>query len=343
MNRYQLYHIFKTAIKDWLEHSAVLRAAALTYFIILPLPTLLLIVVTVFSLFLGQAQAIDIVIQQIAAVAGPSVAELFRQLLISTASPFSSVWTAIVVVGFSVGGAIGAFSVLRDTMDRIWEVKLPKGQPVWKRVRQKIVPFAVVSALGLIVIAWTAGAGSLFSAIVRFSINQVLAFLALEVAQIMLSFGVAVLLLAIIYKIIPEATIHWQDIALASVVTSVAFTVTNYIFGFYIQAFVVTTVGGAAGALLIILLWIFVLNLIVLFGAEVSKVYAITVGTHAKVHLPKLVKKIFEPLKEAGEKVEDITKEDVVKTGEQANKSEKQKVEAKGHTKSDKIQRKSED
>ena len=332
MNKQQLYGIFKTAFIDWLDDSATIRAAALTYFIILPLPTLLLIVTAIFALFLGQAQAVEILVQQITAVVGPAVGQLFSQLIINTASPFTSAWTAIVVVGFSIGGAIGAFSVLRDTMDCIWEVKLPKGQPLWKRVRQKIVPFALVSALGLIVIAWTTIAGSIFNAIMLLSINQFLTLVAIEVAQVVLSFVVTTLLLAVIYKTIPEAKVHWRDVALAAVVTGVAFTITNYIFGVYIQAFVVTTVAGAAGALLIILLWIFVLNQIVLFGAEICKVYATTVGTHSKKHLPTAIQKIIEPLQKADEKFEEVTKEDVVKTNEPNRESEKEAVAKKGHT-----------
>ena len=126
MNRKELYWIFKTSFRDWLDDNATLRAAALTFFIILPLPTLLLIVIAIFAEFFGQSQAIQILVTQISAVVGPAVAELFRQLLSNAASPFTSVWTAIVVVGFSLGGAIGAFSVLRDAMDCIWEVRVPK-------------------------------------------------------------------------------------------------------------------------------------------------------------------------------------------------------------------------
>ncbi len=331
MNKRELYGIFKTAFIDWIDDNATLRAAALTFFIILPLPTLLLIVTVIFAQFLGEAHAIQILVQQITAVVGPAVAQLFSQLIVSTGSPFTSAWTAVVVVGFSIGGAIGAFSVLRDTMDCIWEVTLPKGQPLWKRVRQKIVPFALVSALGLIVIAWTAVAGSLFNAIMIFSVNEILAFAVLSIAQIVLSFGVATLLLAIIYKTIPEARVHWQDVALAAIVTGIAFTTTNYIFGAYIQIFTVTTVAGAAGALLIILLWIFVLNQIVLFGAEISKVYATTVGTHSKQHLPASIRKIIQPIQRAGEKIEQATKEDVVRTTE-PTVPEAQLVEEQGHS-----------
>ena len=270
MNRKQLYGIFKTAFKDWLEDNAVLRAGALSFFIILPLPTLLLIAVGIFSEFVGETQAIQVLVQQITAIVGPTVAQLFSQLIISAGSPFTSLWTAIVVIGFSIGGAIGAFAVLRDTMDCIWEVELPKGQPLWKRVRQKTMPFVMVSALGLIVIAWTAIASVLLNAIRLLSVNEVLTFISLAIAEVFLSFVAVTLLLAIIYKIIPEAKVHWQDVTLASIVTGIAFTVTNLVFGIYIQAFTITTVAGAAGSLLIILLWIFVLNQIAVLKSQRS-------------------------------------------------------------------------
>lgn len=332
MDKSQLYKILLTSVQNWLKSDAILRAAALTYFIILPLPTLLLIAVAVFSLFVGSSQAVGIVVAQIGVVAGPLVAGLFEQLLVSSASPFTSVWTAIVVIGFSVGGAFGALYVLREGMDKMWGVKLPVGQPLWKRTRQKLVPFLVVTALGLVVIVWTAFANSLYGAIEAFSVNQVLTFLVLGLVQLVLSFLLAFLLLAVVYKLLPEATVHWQDVALASVVGAIAFTIINYVFGFYIQVFVVTTVGGAAGALLIILLWIYALNLIVLFGAEVSRVYAVSVGTHSKVRLPESVQRLVEPLEKVGERLEGAVKEDVVKVEEGAGKLEKEVVAEFGHT-----------
>jgi membrane protein len=330
MDKRQLYSIFKTAFLNWLKDNAPLRAAALTFFIIIPLPTLLLIIVAVFTVFIGETQAVQIVVEQIAALAGPSVADLFNQLLVSSESPFSSVWTALVVIGFSVGGAIGTFAVLRDTMNCIWDVKLPKGEPLWKRGREKVVPFLLVTALGLVVIVWTAITRALFDIIREFSLNTLLTFVGLEAAQVLSSFAVAALLLAMIYKVIPEATVHWQDVALATLIASIAFTVANYIFGFYVQTFVVTTVGGAAGALLIILLWIFVLNLIVLYGAEVSKVYAITVRTHSAANLPGPVQKVFKPLQKLGGRVEQAAKEEVF-IDDVSAKPEREIVAEKGH------------
>jgi len=90
MNRKDLWKLFKTAAKKWLENNAPLRAAALTFFIILPLPSLLLIVETIFAQFSSQTQATQLLLQQITAPAGPAVSQLFKQLLESSTPPFKS-------------------------------------------------------------------------------------------------------------------------------------------------------------------------------------------------------------------------------------------------------------
>jgi len=309
MNKKDFVTLFKTSFKDWRDDNATLRAAALTFFIILPLPSLLLIVVTILAQFYGQTLATQQLIQQISDLAGPTVAQLFRELLASATSPFSSVWASFTVVVFSLAGAIGAFAVLRDTMNVIWEVKSIKIKSLMVRIRNTIGPFFVVSALGLIVIVWTALATTLFSAIRLFSINGTLTLVSTTAAQILLSFGLATLLFAITFKVIPDVKIHWIDVVLPSIVTGIAFTVTNYVLGLYLQTFTVTTIIGAAGSLIIILLWIFILNQIVLFGAEISKVYASTVGPHPQLHSPgATVEKILKSIEKAEDKMELETK-----------------------------------
>ena len=281
MNRKDLWKLLKTAAIKWLENNALLRAAALTFFIILPLPSLLLIVETIFAQFSGQTQATQLLIQQITALAGPAVAQLFKQLLASSTPPFTSLWASITVAGFSLAGIIGAFAVLRDSLNAIWEVKAPVKSSFSLKVKRSIGPFILVSALGPIVVAAEAIATVLFGAITLYSINGTFATIGNVVAHILLSFGLSTLLFAIVYKVIPEAKIGWIDVVLAAVTTGIAFTIINYILGTYLQTFTVTSIIGAAGSLIILLIWIFILNQIVLFGAEVSKIYTTDFGTQA--------------------------------------------------------------
>ena len=92
---------------------------------------------------------------------------------------------------FLLAERLARFTCLREGMDKMWGVKLAKGQPFWKRVRQKLVPFLVVTALGLVVVVWTAFASSLYGAIEAFSVNQVLTFVVLGLAQLLVSFLLA--------------------------------------------------------------------------------------------------------------------------------------------------------
>jgi membrane protein len=308
MNRKELVQLFKASFKNWRVNNSSIRAAALTFFIILPLPSLLLIVVTIFSLFYGQTQATQQLTQQITALAGPSVAGLFRELLASENSPFASLWGSITMVAFSLGGAIGAFSVLRDTMDVIWGVKSTKSLGFIRMVRKRVGPFVVVSILGLIVIAWTGIAAILFRAIALYSINGTLTLISTTIAQILLSFALSTLLFALTYKMIPDTRVQWRDVALASMIAGVAFTVTNYVIGTYVETFAVTTIIGTAGSLMIILLWIFILNQIMLFGAELSQVYAKTPEAHSRERLPAAAETIVESIEKAEEKIEQATK-----------------------------------
>ncbi len=308
MNKKEFALIFKTSFKHWRAHNAPISAAALTFFIILPLPSLLLIVAAIFSLFYGQTIAQQQIIQEIISLAGPSVAQLFQQLLESAMSPFASLWVAITVVAFSVGGAIGAFAVLRNSMDAIWDVKAPKKLRLADTIKEKIGPFVIVSILGLILIAWTAVASLLFRAIAFYSINEMLTSIVVGIVQILISFAVSATLFALSYKMIPQAKVHWHDVGLAAVTTGIAFTMVNYILGSYLQIFTVTTIVGAAGSLLIILLWIYILNLIMLFGAEISKTYAVIYGKHAEEHLPERAQKIAQLLERVEEMVEEETR-----------------------------------
>ena len=231
MKRKEVFRLFKTSFKGWLANDATLRAAALTFFIILPLPSLLLIDQSFFAQFYGQNLATQLLTQQITSFAGPAVAELFRELLSSATSPFTSLWAAFTIIVFSLAGAIGTFAVLRDTMDVIWEAKSLKKPSLKTRIRQRIGPFIVVSALGVIVIAWTGIATILLGAIKLFSISETFTLIAVQISQVILSFSLATLLFALIYKVIPIVKVHWIDVFLPAVVTSIAFTITNYVLG----------------------------------------------------------------------------------------------------------------
>jgi membrane protein len=285
MNRKEFVTIIIAALRKWQQNNATLRAAALSFFIILPLPSLLLIAADIYSQFLGQAQATQLLIQQIGALLGPTIGSLIGDLLQGATNPFTSVFNSFFSVVFAVAGAIGAFAVLQDTINVLWDVELPKGRSIKTRIRERFFPFVSVLGATFILVGLIEFASLIFVTVndaFGRSIGLFAASAFLFSIQFLILFGSAVLLFAIIFKEIPDTAVEWRDVWLGAVITAVIFTITNTLFRFYLQTFPVTSLAGASGSLIILFLWVFIVAEISLYGAQFTHCYAETVGSHSE-------------------------------------------------------------
>jgi membrane protein len=275
MERKLFVEILLAAFDRWLENHASLRAASLAYFIIMPLPSIFLVILLILSQLFGQTNSFQTLMQQITTIVGPVIADLIQQILETVATRFNSVVTSIVTVVLSLIGALGAFGVLQDTMNEIWEVTQVK-LGLKQKLRRQLVPFLLISVLGLTVIVWTGITTFLLdfitSTLIPLASNAVL--ILIEVVRFILSLLLATLLFMIMYKYVPNLSIRWKDVRLAAVFTGSIFTIANYLIGVILQVFTVTSVTGTAGALMILLLWIYLITLLILYGAALSKVYS---------------------------------------------------------------------
>jgi membrane protein len=282
LDRKIFLEITESAFRKWIEYHASIRAAALSYFIILPLPSLFLIIMVILSQIYGQTEAFQTLIQQITTVAGPAVANLIQQILETVATPFTSIITSIITIIFTLAGAIGAFGVLQDTMNAIWGVTQMKLTFI-QRLKHKIGPFLLVSALGLVILVWT-GITTVLLDFITFTFvplaSTTVSFL-LQIIQMILSFALATMLFAFMYKRIPDLPVRWRDVRLAATITGLIFTVTNYLIGVVLEVFTITSVTGAAGALMILLLWIYLITQLIIYGAAFSRVYAERIGSYS--------------------------------------------------------------
>jgi membrane protein len=277
MDRKVFLEITKVAFHKWQANNATIRAAALAFFTILPLPSLLLIVIGLFSLIYGQTQALEQLINQATIVAGPTVADLVRQLVGSQNNAFASNFNSVITIIFAIAGAIGVFAVLLDTLNGVWEVEPQVHRNLIQRVRKRLIPFLAVSSMGFIVVVWTGLTNVLFVSISLLLGNQ--ASLVVGGVQIILSFLLTTLLISIIYKQLPDTEIKWRDVTLAAIITSLVSIILDYLFGIYIRTFPVTSLAGTAGGVIVLMLWIFVTDEFILFGAQFSKTYAEKVGS----------------------------------------------------------------
>jgi membrane protein len=171
-------------------------------------------------------------------------------------------------------GATGVFTELQDSLDTIWEVQPKPGLGLWEMVRSRFLSFAMVLVIGflllvsLIVSALLTALTNTFSGFLPEQIQLV------QAGNFAVSFIVITFLFALIYKVLPDARVAWRDVWLGAAVTAILFTVGKSLFGLYLGHSTIATSYGAAGSLVIVMLWTYYSALILLFGAEMSFVQA---------------------------------------------------------------------
>ena len=169
-------------------------------------------------------------------------------------------------------------------MNQIWEVSQPKLNYKQRLIR-KIVPFLLISLLGLTIIIWTGITTSVidFISLVLLPLASSTTLIFVEIVQFILSFLLVTLLFMIIYKHVPDCSIKWKDVRLAAIFTGLIFTIAKYLIGVILEVFTVTSVTGAAGAVMILLLWIYLITQLIIYGAAFSKVYSERFGAHSNI------------------------------------------------------------
>jgi len=286
MNRKEFVSIVKEAFRHWQAHKPTRRASSLAFLAIFPLPSLLTILAAMLSQIYGQTAALDQVLQDITTVAGPVVADLFRQILENVRNPFATALIAVGSLTFFMLGSVVAFGELQEDLDTIWDVAPPKRKALRDKIRCRVTPFLIISGLGIVVALWT-GVTTVVFGFIRLAAGSLAGVsILLGAADVVLSFFLVALLFAVIYKMLPDTRIAWRDVVLAAVLTAVLFTVSKYLFEIYIQAFVATSVYGVAGAIMLLLLWLFFVAQFLLYGAEFSNVYAERMGSRSNRRKP---------------------------------------------------------
>lgn len=267
--------LVRATYEAWNADHAQRLAAALAYYITFALAPFLIVVVQIVGLILGhghdaRGQILAIVSQS----AGPSAAQALGSIVDGIVSQQgTSVLTAIVswiVLVLSAGGLFGA---IQDALNAIFNIEQPKGG-IWLMVRERFVSFAMVGGIALLLIVSllvNAIITSLANGFERVIPGLVIVF---QVAGVLFTFGLTMLLVAVIYKWLPDHALHWRDVIPGAFVTALLFGVGELALGWYLGRAGWTSAYGAAGSLVLILLWVYYSAQIFLVGAEFTKAFA---------------------------------------------------------------------
>jgi membrane protein len=270
-----LWHAILRAVQHWWKDNCLRLAASLAYYTALSLAPLLLLIVGVVGLVLDRQQVATQLATQLEGLMGQAGRELVTSIL-TTTSPQGSLLATVIGLGTLFIGATAVFGELQATMNLIWEVQPAPTSGVWAGIwawlRERIFSLAIVFALAflllvsLVISAALAGAAALFQGPEQAVLSHVL--------EIAVSLLVLTFVFALFYKYVPDAEIGWRDVWLGGLITAVLFTLGKTAIGFYLGQASVGSAYGAAGSMVVLLVWVYYSALIMFFGAEFTHAWA---------------------------------------------------------------------
>ncbi len=270
--------LFLQSFNDWLADRALRFSAALAYYSIFAMAPLVIISIAVAGLAFGEEAARGQVYQQIEWLLGAKGATEIQSLIQASSDTRQSWLATIVGVVTLLIGASGVFGQLKDALNSIWGVMLKPGGGIMLSIKEYLLNFSMVLGVGFLLII-----SLLLSAMLQAINNFMTGYLPIPsfVAPLTaaVSFIILVLLFALIFKVLPDVQIGWEDVWIGGTVTALLFTIGKYLISLYLGTSSIASSFGAAGALILVLVWVYYSTTIFLLGAEFTKVYASRFGS----------------------------------------------------------------
>jgi len=276
----QIWNLIRKSAIAWVDDYAPSMGAALAYYTLFSLAPLLIIAIAVAGLVFGQEAARGEIVAQIQGLIGREGAIAVQGLLKSANEPAQDIFATVISIVTLVIGATTVFAELQSDLDRIWRVPAPpKENGIWALLRTRLLSFGAVLGLGflllvsLVISAAIAGFGKWSYGF--FEGREAY----LHTLNFGISFAITTLLFALIYKLMPRAGIAWRDVWVGATVTSLLFEIGKFLIGLYLGTTSVASAFGAAGSLVVLLVWVYFSAQVFLLGAEFTWVYAHEYGS----------------------------------------------------------------
>ncbi|RPI24169.1 MAG: YihY/virulence factor BrkB family protein [Acidobacteria bacterium] len=263
----------------WLQDNAPSMGAALTFYAILSLAPVLIVATAIAALGLGQKAAEAEVLRHLQALVGETSARLLQAAILSANGRVPGLIATTIGVGTMLVGASGAFVELQDALNKIWRVERKSGSFLLHAIRQRFLSFSLVLGTGVLLLLSLVASAALGG--VGRSMGHLLTW-RVFILESVLSFGVITLLLALVFKLLPDTKIAWNDVWIGAAIASLLFTTGKVLIGLYLSRSVVTSAYGAVSSPLVVLVWIYYSAQILLLGAEITHVYTNKHGSLSK-------------------------------------------------------------
>ncbi len=290
--------IFKSAYKAWNEKDPFRQSAIIAYYAIFGIPGLLVLIIAIAGYFFGEAAVNQNLMSQISDTIGSETAAQIQEILSKSTAEKSTAWGSIVGISVLLLGATGVFVELQTTLNLIWSVKVKPQNGFLRILKARLFSFGLILAIAFLLT---------ISLVISTALVAVSNFINFESSHFVmtiygiLNFIISLLvisaLFAMIFKILPDAKIEWKHVWLGSLVTGMLFTIGKMALAYYFGKAEPASIYGAAGSIILILLWVSYSSMILFFGAEFTAAYAkmysgnIAPTDIAKVEVPSATEK----------------------------------------------------
>jgi membrane protein len=269
----ETWEMLKATVLSFIDDEALSRGAAIAFYTATSIAPVLLIVVAIAGLVFGQDAAQNSISSELGGLMGQQTAEVLQAAVASAANTSSGLLATIIGLVTLIATASGVFGEMQAALNSIWKAK-PRDTTVSRLIRARVTSLGLVGALGFLLIVSLA----VSAALTAFSnyLDTVLPSgkLVLPMLNFVVSLALLAVLFAAIYKVLPDRHLQWRDVVIGAVVTAVLFAIGKSLIGWYIGSSAVASSYGAAGGLIILLLWVYYSAQTFLLGAEFTKVYA---------------------------------------------------------------------
>jgi membrane protein len=276
----RVFDFIKEVFSDFSDDKALKYSASLSYYTVFSIAPILILIISIFGIVFGREAVQNQIFGQINGLVGNEAAAQVQDMIGKTHRAGNNLFASIISAIILVIGATGIFGEIQDSINSIWGLKSKPKRGFIKVILNRLISFSLIISLGFILM-------------VSLVLNAVIAFVSERLAQVfpgsgtafvtiidqLLSFVIISFMFAVIFKVLPDAKIKWRDVSKGAILTGVLFILGRYLISLYVAKSEVATVYGAAGSIIIIMVWVYYTAVILYFGAEFTKVYSIKYGS----------------------------------------------------------------
>lgn len=268
------FSLLKETVRSWNEHRALRLGAALAFYTVFAIAPLFLIVLAIAGFWFGEEAAQRQLFDQLYGLVGRQGGEAIQAVVASANRPKAGTWATLIAVVTLFVGATGVFVQLQDALNTIWQVRRQPGRGLRFFIKDRLLSFAMVLAIGfLLLVSLVVSAG--LAALGKFMSGLIPAQeIVWQILNLLVSLGLIGLLFALIFKVLPDVRIAWREVWIGALLSAGFFNLGKFFLGLYLGRSSVTSAYGAAGSLIIILLWVYYASQTLFLGAEFTRAYA---------------------------------------------------------------------